>query len=675
MATTNHAVAAGPDAEGPQVIKGDVLRDLDFAFEIRLPSEDWEFSNENEVRQLNAAACAGMADLKNHCFLAILAERSPKTDLAAYAKLLLSAMPLKRGSDPEEQPLKLAGEPALKIKVSAVTQELVFRYLLYVVEHEGFVYQVLCWTLEAQFAKHEAQLARAAESLRFLPGQKPRERTAPAAGEPACGSDWRVDGRRYENGSFGFALDAPEGWRFWGAADLARRQPNAVVGLIGSNPNRYQIYLVERIGDGDRQKLTDWYREQFTRTLGPGAKAGESRSVKIVGVEGTETWYRNSREGGLTLDRVWTVLFHDHISVQVLTWWVDGQEQETTRDDLDATYAAMSLLTNDEIERLAAVLQREDPDNVVGATFSLRGGVHRDFEMGFSMSKPAGLWTAKAGDRARKHNAAARLVLTEPASGAVLIVLPELLPNLSHDDYHRLLLKQMQAAPDTQVGRRPLGDLELQVSRFDRQLSGLDLTYVLITAVRDRRHVQLLIYGLRSSLAGIDERLNDIVAGLKLSDRPETPRLDAADALTDVRLGFRLSAGNTGGRLKWMPQGQIDAVGSQALLQSGELSCLAQGICSVEAFAAGLAVKAILKELAGKGFDLTTRRDLDDVLDGLPAKQIFVEKRAAPRMLASIWIARRANTQYLFSATEPAPAGQGDALTMREHKKYFSLVD
>jgi hypothetical protein len=238
-----------------------------------------------------------------------------------------------------------------------------------------------------------------------------------------------------------------------------------------------------------------------------------------------------------------------------------------------------------------------------------------------------------------------------------------------------LLLKQMQAAPDTQVGRRPLGGLELRVSRFDRQLSGLDLTCVLITAVRDRRHVQLLIYGLRSSLTGIDERLNDIVAGLKLPDRPETPRLDAADALTDVRLGFCLSSGNSGGRLKWMPQGQIDAIGSQAMLELGELSCLAQGICSVDAFAAGLAVKGILKELAGRGFDLTTRQDLDDVLDGLSAKQIFVEKRAGPRMLASIWIARRANTQYLFSATEQAPAGQGDALTMREHKQYFSLVD
>ncbi|HVC94829.1 MAG TPA: hypothetical protein VND64_14115 [Pirellulales bacterium] len=471
-----------PRAEPPQLVEGDTFSVLDFAFEIRRPSEDWEFWDENKVRQVNGSACMGMADLKKECMLLVVPERSGSTDLAGYAKLLLSAMQVKPGSQPEQKRVELAGKAALQIKVAAVSQEISSRYLIYLVEHEGFIYQVNAWTNDALFAENEERLVRAAE-------------------------------------------------------------------------------------------------------------------------------------------------------------------------------------------RLTTSLRRDDPDNVVGATFSLRAGVYRDFESGFSFRKPAGLWTAKAGDQARQQHAAARLLLSERASGTAILVIPETIPNLKHDDYHRLLLRRMQAAPNTPVRRVPLGDLEVQVSRFDRRVKELEFTYVLITSVRDQRHVQLLVYGLRPNMSRIDERLNDIISGLKVPRQPETARLDAANALTDVRLGFSLSVGDTGGKAIWAPLPRTDAIGSQATLTARNLEYFAQGICIAEGLFEELAIKGALTRLADLGFDLTTRQNLDDSLCGLPAKQIFLAKGAGPRDLVSLWVARRANTVYVFMASESqVPNGQGDPMAMRTHK-------
>jgi hypothetical protein len=335
---------------------------------------------------------------------------------------------------------------------------------------------------------------------------------------------------------------------------------------------------VEPIVDVDQQRHEKLVEQDMQRNLGregPDAVA----QVPVGGLQATESVYRDLERGGLKGTTVHAVLFQKNLCFQIITVWLG--EKEGALEEVRKSYGFLSFLPKQERETLEEELLQSDPHEGVGKTFRLRNGVYCDFEHGFLYRKPRGLWRVVAGDAARAQSAVAVLVLTNPAQGVRIALIPERLLDTPHREYHQALLAARRAPEDTVIQSRRHGDLQFLVSKFHMESGTRTATFLTATAVRDERHVQVCLYGLQGNMAGIDQRLPEILGGLELPKEPPVAQVQGETIVQDFRLGYCLAAEEPGWQLRVfpVPDAGPGASTSVAVLARKNLECGITALC------------------------------------------------------------------------------------------------
>ncbi len=111
-----------------------------------------------------------------------------------------------------------------------------------------------------------------------------------------------------------------------------------------------------------------------------------------------------------------TTFFRNSTFFRVQSWW-PSSEAEDAAPQLAESYGHLEWLNDREQCQLAAELVDYDADNAVGADYSYRNGVFRDFLYGYTLKTPSGLWQALTGDTVSTLDPDSRLILSHPADG------------------------------------------------------------------------------------------------------------------------------------------------------------------------------------------------------------------------------------------------------------------
>lgn len=657
-----------------QEIEGALLRDHDYAFEIGLPGRGWEFWPEERVRELNPDACLGLVNLESQAFIIVVAERLGEVGLTEFVDLILHNTPLQSAAVHQRKAIEMGGEPAVTVDLSGRIRGVDLRYLMSFVVHEGFHYQVLGWSLSSRFEPNRKHLERAVQSLRFAPGQKPRVRST-VSYEDDQDVDWRIRGTRYENAPFAFRLDCPEGWRFSGRTELAQMNSDASAGLICPDPQIYQIYVAEAVGTVNPEEHTRLATQMFQNNLGLRREPNRTEIVQVAGSEATEVVYRDVSLQGASFDMVFTFFYRGDLFYQVQTWW-PSVEGELALARFRETYGAVSFLDETEQASLEEQLKGGDVQNAVGADFAFRGGVYQDFKHGFNYQLTPEIWRVKVGDQARQENPVAAMMLENPGRGIFGAVIPELIDDLPHREYHGILTRNLGAPRGVEVQSLPRAEGELKFSIFDLELDGVSFRYACVTAARGRRHVQLLFYGLKENLSGIEGLLPTLTSGLEIPETAPVAGARKGGRYVDARLGYSVAPAGKGWKVTTPVRPEVQSISSQVLLKKGDTICLALGICEPDV-AEKMVVEGMLRSAPLRALELdpAQRKERSDTLAGIPAQRITMSGRQGlSTVTLDVWTARRGNTTYCYLVCETAgifsSGGSAEKL-----KKYFSLLD
>lgn len=667
--------ATAQTAETPQVIDGDILRDYDYAFEISRPTQEWSHWTEAEVRKINPEAIAGVLSYAGEGFVMIAAEPLPGQTLDHYVDQVLRRVTAQLGSVESLERIAIDGEPAVELKIAGVRQQIAFTYLMRLVLHRGFGYQISAWTLSARFAQHEAMLRRAADSFRFLPRRWPRHRAA-AYRKDEQGVDWRVRGDRYENASFGLEMTLPDGWRFGTSAELAQADAATCLILAHAQPFIEQSYLVEPIGDLDRLEYTRRRRRAFETRLRL-EKPDETVDLVIAGEPAVHAIYRKTLDTGLEVDRVHTVFYHGSFCVQVDTRWRSVESEEAGRA-FEAPLRHLGFLTEHETAVLAEELRAEDMDNAVGPGFCMRGGVYRDFSYGFCLRKPEGLWEAHTSQAAAGITPDSVLVLIQPARGIYMAVIPEYLGHLAHRQYHQILLDNMGAPEDTAVQPVRSEGATMRVSRFEMQLQddGPLFKYALVTAVRGERGVQILIWGLAANMNDVEELVSELATLLDIPEEPPAEVVEERTLYRDLRLGYQISVPDEEWQLKPESIENLQPLSSSVVLRRGTTTCTFMALC-VRGASEDLIAESMIQASGLTNFKQTSRQESDDSLGGLSARHVTLSgRRGVSSASMDMWIAQRGNTLYgVLVHNARGFLARTLGASAEECKRCFSLLD
>jgi len=553
---------------------------------------------------------------------------------------------------------------AITLKVTIEGVDFTYRCLL--IQNGNFYYQILGWTMSRHFPGVEADLVAVGESITFAEDRDPQIRASLGA-EDDHGVDWIITDNVYSNVSFGFRLRPRGDFRLSERQELQQMGPDASAGIVGNYPTFYQVYVIEFAGEQNQEQFAEnvllWMEQEFD-LLGV---SSTTSTLTLAGVEAQQRIYENANLGGLAYDISQTYFFRDSYFFRIQSWWPSA-EAEAARTRLLQSYELLEWLSDQERTELLAEFTEFDANNAVGFEYSLRHNVFRDFQYGFTMTIPPGLWEVETGDTAQLINPDARLIALLSSEGIQFLIIPELL-RIDHSEYHEILRQSMDVPAEVVTEPLQHHDLELLVSAFDSMEGAFSISYRLVTAVRGRKHIQLLVWSQMANKNTLDEWLPKIIEGFEMPVSSPQIIERKGRVIKDHRLGFQMTY-TDGWSHEVTPIPGLEALSNMIVLSTPEKECLALAVyVPLGGFDENLIIDAMMANMMF-GIDPSTRREEASTLAGLPARQISFDSQEED-ISFTVWIAVRGNTAYFLLIQGKT----GELGSLDTYKEFFSLLD
>lgn len=638
---------------------GDRLEDPDYCFRIESPGSEWTILDEPAARDRSPIAVGGMFNLRGVQYL-VTAEATPKTDLDEVVRLVQAASMLDSREFSASESLTFQGLPARRWTGRGSLNGIAYRLQFLLFLRDGFAFK-LVGSAPAREAP-TAELGLLERQFVLTPGGV-RARPQVVVHRNDRGPGWRLQDGVYQNASYGFEVRAPDGWRFVIGDELLAARDTACVGLVCLNPEAYVEWTLERARGVEETA----YCAQMVPDFVAGTVSSAPVPTSMLGL--SFPLVRRDLPTANSLVHFDATRVREGMGVHVRAWYRSSFDA-TARPELDRALNSGHFLDANARASLARELDRlGDPENEVGVDCSVRNRVFRSFDHGFTWMKPAGFWTVDGGERARARHPDASMVVhcAEQGVTGTLIVTSgvEIDPRVHHD----LIVDGLGGTP---VSREPrainLGGTQALLTVSEAKINSLDVTYFIVSLVRDTRAFQFVLLGLTGNVAAARSSFDAAITGLRVPKA--VPRLELTDtAVTDHRLGFRLrKPSGTGWRFEDHTPPDISPIGSMLAYRSEEVVVTGAAMCVPDVARVRQSIIDALEAEARADPEWAPMVETQGMLGGLPARRIVLSG-AWPAVVRFI---ERDRTLYYLTIQAEKPV---DSAAERELAGLFELID
>ncbi|HVI02974.1 MAG TPA: hypothetical protein VM869_29955 [Enhygromyxa sp.] len=233
-------------------------------------------------------------------------------------------------------------------------------------------------------------------------------------------------------------------------------------------------------------------------------------------------------------------------ALQIVAWHPRTGDREALREHIREALAQVELMSADEVEAVRAELARgPDVQNQVGATWSLRRGVFREFDRDFVWTSPSRDWVVHAGRLADRYEHGATLVLRnrmERLVGALKVYADPRLRERDGVEFHEFVLGEMIEAGASLEGPRrrlTIGPGEALVQTVTLKVSGLSASYELATIKHGAIALVWFIGGPERHAAASRASIDAVIVNTRVEAGLVDARTDGS-RFRDLRLGYSL---------------------------------------------------------------------------------------------------------------------------------------
>ena len=652
-----------------QAIDGDVLKDYDYGFELKKPSGDWIFLDEDNAAELNPEAIAGLYNPELKIFTVVLAEELPKASMEDYAALLVENIPFENKNIVFNKDVSTGGVKAHQFKVEGLFNGADYVFFNTIYPRGAFYFQVGTWMPQGSALKVPGGSAFIHPSFEFMEGVTPEKR-APKKADTMLGTGWRVEGDLYENAIFGFRFMLPEkGWRFMGKAELRKVNANAALGITHSQSGLIAIVIAEKLGKMTKEDFDNLMVDSFLKENKP--KQQKESMVNVGEQKLSAHLFEQVSMENIALDFSLVTLKKDTTGCHILAWWAHTRQKDALQH-LSGVYSGFSWLP--EIARAALageLMEQGAEDRLVAPGESFRGSVYRNFAFGFSLSLPEGFWKGSIGVEAAKESEGASLVLENMKHGLyATIVLEE--EGSDAEAYHTGVLKEMKAPTGITTGTIESTGLKILFTRYTLKGKGKAYTYHVATATRGMKHVRMLMHGFADNLDETKDLETAMIKGIALSADAAPGKVFLDDgSFHDYRLGFKVGLPAQGWKMEDVTPQQVEGTGSYVHLydSSGLTACVAGAIhTEVDA-------QTFVHDMFGR-LDELKKLKLEPLAEksskwlGLPSRlTVFEDSQRKSKNPVEIMTLTIGGTLFFF-----AVVNEGSAFSPEELRSLFELI-
>ena len=658
-----------------QEITENELVDHGYLFNLQLGDLDWHILSERDVGMIVPEAAGGFSDLTTGQFLVVIVEQAPGLDPSTAASALVEMMPLESLVIESFEQITFQQLPAVRYVVSGYLQGMHFRYGNIVVSRLGYLYQIMCYGMEAATSSDGSTFQPMWDTFGFLPATEVPGRDTLHQVPDEDGVGWRVRDGNFESAVYGFTVEPGDGgWRVAIGTELLLMNPAAEVGLVHTSPEVYVALVPELVTGLDHAAFDADLRSTFAIQMA-GSVASDELEMVIGGIPMTLSIHP-SPGAYQPMDFGYGVFWVDDVNVQVIASWVSGLG-ETALLSLPEAFSLISLLP--ETERTALrdeLLDQPDSQNTVGADFTLRDGLYQDYLYGFTWTKPRGFWRVTVGQDARAVNPDARLFLEEPVLGLAAVVIAEPFLGLTAEMYHSLIVSAIVpgGSPDEPIIRNVAGS-DFRASWLDVDLSGLELRYLVASAVSNELSLQFLVWGLPGNAAVNETTMWEALDGFAVVGPSLTPTTTTPTGFVDRRLGFEVGV-PAGWRAQDLTPLELQPMATLLMVSPNDSAgFLVLSMCATsEGQDAAIFEQLVEGELLRhftEEMNVSMGIPVESTLDGYPSRLTTGSTETGFGQVA-LHIVQRGNTFYaLLIFDEFGMAG----LTVEEMATLFSFLD
>lgn len=549
----NESQATGAAGEEPDSEDVTPIANKAYLFMLHWPGKGWRLLPQEKIKKLNPDALAGAVGPKG-VFGVVIVEKLPGIDAKGYARILVDHMTMEQKEMVSSEPVAFAGKKGHHVHiVGKVRGGVKSRICINVVMNQGFAYQVLV-TGVADHVRGCGDGSAFFKAFELLEGKVLGKSEKPVAAlQNASGVGWRVKDGLFESAAFGFTLRPEPPWRLVVGDELD--ESDAHVGMENQDTNANFLVVPEWIGGIDMKALERKDEPDFLKRT----KSIRMKESVVVTVANRKLKFRRYRRTvGLTIDFLRAVHFLGGLRIQFLVVVVSGVKGGS-EEILSSVFKSFVFLDKTRAARLAAEMAgMPDGQNDVGATYSYRQGVYRNFKSGITWRKPKGFWKVKLGAAARQENPKMSMVLEELGRGLYGFLIPEPSEGASNRDYHTAVVNSITSGSKSWRCSAPeevkVPGARLLVSNQQAPPGGDGLLFRTATTVLGPLAVRFTFSGGPVQMKRGRVAIDEAIAGISFS--PMTAVETKNGQYLDHRMGFAYKPPGEG----WTFKNMVDVV-------------------------------------------------------------------------------------------------------------------
>jgi hypothetical protein len=650
-----------------QVIEGNVLKDLDYGFELKRPSAKWVFLKEADIGKLNPNAVAGLYHA-NRIFTAIVAEEASGITLEDYAKLIMETISIENKKIEYEKKDTFNKINVYRFKATGEIDGVKFTYVITIYPKDNFYFQVISWWLTDFIRKEPKDIVQIHFSFGFTPGVKPKIREVKGP-EKDSGAGWRINGPVYINAIHGFKFKLPgKGWRFMGGVELKETDPDATLGIVHEGNGLYVTVITERVGAMTEKEYEKIVLAGFEKENQP--KAHKKNKIRVLGKELTQHVFEEISMGTLVMDYLYVINTNNGIGYQITAWW-QHCKQKAVLSSLSGLYAGFSWLGKEEKKALCEeMIKLADIQRSVVLGECFRNRTYRNFPFGFSMTLPKGFWIHTIGTDARQQNEDASLLLENMEYGLFSTLIFEESEEFDAVKYHEVVLEAMSPPKGTKTEIIKSNKLEIRSTRLNSNEDGQVFTYHIITASIGKKHFQLVMYGLEGNMERTKALEMEIIKSIRFQKAPIKETAVLADgSFVDYKLGFKITPLDDTWKIKGMTPEPIKGIGSIISVESKKIGLIyVVSIVHAQVDPQSFILNILSSLDMFKAMKLSSEKDVKWL--GQPAKlSVFSGFMGLRKFRVKVLTTFIGGTLFCFIEVE-----RGNSISSEKHKSTFKLI-
>jgi hypothetical protein len=507
----------------------ETIVDGDYRFQLRWPGKGWKLLSAAEAAHMSPLAVAGAMSQEGAVGLVVV-ELEAGPDLRAYATSVAASV---GGAGKRVSPfeaLDFHGFAALRFGIDTGVETVPRHFEMVVFLRDGAGFRVATSTRTVQPDVSAAFI----DAFTPEPGTV-RARTAPVPRE-ASGVGWRLHDGVFESAVFRLAATPRGSFHAVAGPALDGIDTQAEVALVSDTPSVKITFEVERLRDVTPAAYTHKVLADVGRSLGSAPAAVEVRAT----LGGRKVSLRRFPPGKQPVtEHLLGVVVEGDEAVRVDAWYPLAERDQASAAAI-AAIADVRFLDEAEVVAVTrAIGEGRATEGRVGASFSLRSGVYRDFRRGFVWTEPrGGAWRVRVGAEAAALDASALIYFQEPALGltGALYVEPAAGDGAA---YHRGHAKRLLGAlAPAEPAAASWGGAPALVSATSFRADGIDHRTELTTAVRGGDGYRLELWGLDGSMLAAPEALEAARAALSFPEGGVVATETIGSRYLDHRLGF-----------------------------------------------------------------------------------------------------------------------------------------